>query len=133
MKTLIASIVLIITSTAFASDVNVYGDAYRFGEPNYTGVAGFEINKYTMDYSFSTGDVSIGKRHYIGFTNIEIGVHSTLTTGHNESAPDWRVIDIEGGFHYIAKPYVKIGDKMFATVMIDETNTAVIRAGFELW
>ena len=133
MKNLILTAVIFLSGAAFAADVNVYGDAYRFGNPNFTGVVGVEVNDYTAGYSFETGDVQIGKRHYLAFTNIEIGVQSLLTTGVMDGAIDWRVIDIEGGYHYIAEPYVKIGDKVFASVLIDETNKAVIRAGFELW
>lgn len=134
MKTLILTIAMtLMASATFSSDVSVYGDAYRFGAPNFTGVAGLEINDYTVGYSFETGDLQIGKRHYLAFTNIEIGVQSVFTTGVMDNAIDWRVIDIEGGYHYVGKPYVKIGDKVFASILIDETNKAVIRAGFELW
>lgn len=132
MKTMIIA-GLMTLSAVVAADVNVYGDSYRFANPNHTGVLGVSVKSYNIEYGFYNQELSIGKRHYLAFTNIELGVQSVLTNAVQDGAADWRVTDIEGGYHYIAKPYITVGDKLFATVLIDETNSAVLRVGFELW
>lgn len=131
MKTLLLFLTLTISSLSSALDL--YADAYRFGEVNHTGGMGLEGKQYHIEVYVNDNKFAAGMRHYIGFTNLEMGVNSSITNHTLEGALDDRVVEIEGGLFYVAKPYVKIGDKLFTTLMLDETNTFNLRVGFELW
>lgn len=124
-------VIAMMFGSVFAADL--YVDAYRFNDVNYTGGLGVSNDKYHAEYYFNNGKASVGTRTYISFTNIEIGINSSLTNKVHKNAPDHRVIDIEGGYYYVAMPYITVGDKIFATLMLDETNSALVRVGFNLW
>lgn len=130
MKYLLFTIAMII-GTVSAADL--YVDAYRFDGVNHTGGLGIEGDKLHAEYYATSNKIAFGLKNHLTFTNIEIGVNSSITNNVMPNAKDFRVIDIEGGWYYIAKPYVKVGDKLFFTLMIDESNKGLIRVGFEIW
>ena len=130
MKNLILAI-LLLPSLSLATDI--YVDAFRFADQNYTGKAGLAIGDYNVEYSFSDSTFAIGERKYISFTNIEIGVQGMITNKVNSEALDKRVIDIEGGYYATINPYFKAGSNLFVMVKLDESNKAVVQVGFNLF
>jgi hypothetical protein len=132
MKNLITVIILTLIATA-AHSADIYAEAYRFDEVNHTGVLGFQGDHFGGEISVSDGKVSLTNRQYLEFTNIEIGVSFELSNGHQSDAVGYRVIDIEGGWHLMPQPYIKVGSELFATVKLDESNSPVIAVGFKLF
>lgn len=130
MKNLLL-ISILLCSTVSAADI--YGDIYRFGQPNFTGKGGLSLGDYNIEYSFSDNTFAIGERKYIAFENIEFGIQGMVTNKVNDQFIDERVIDVEGGYHITLNPYFKAGSKLFLMIKLDESNKAVVQFGFNLF
>jgi hypothetical protein len=131
MKTLLLALTITLSSIAGAADF--YAEAYRFDDVNHTGVLGVQGDRWGGELSLYDGGLSLTHRSYLEFTNIEIGSEFELTNKAHKDALDYRVIDIEGGYSLISKPYIKVGSNIFAILSIDETNAPILKVGFNLW
>lgn len=136
MKNLLLTIIAITFSmAAIAGDFDVYTDAWRGDTAEPTGRLGFEYKDVSVTGSFEmeSEKLSIGLNRSIKFTNVELGVQFLATYGNASEVLDYRVHAINNDLFLETKPYAKIGDKVFMTIMLDSNNEVVYRVGFNIF